>query len=59
MTSTKILNKIRKLRLDKGFSQENMADELQTSRTSYARLENGETELTWRAIDDIAKILTN
>ncbi len=22
-----------------------------------ARLENGETELTWRAIDDIAKIL--
>ena len=36
-------NKIRRLRENKGFSQEEMAERLNISRSAYGRMENGET----------------
>ncbi|WP_433627454.1 helix-turn-helix domain-containing protein [Chryseobacterium cucumeris] len=36
-------SKIRRLRENKGFSQEEMAERLQISRSAYSRIKNGET----------------
>jgi len=36
-------SKIRRLRENKGFSQEEMAERLQISRSAYSRIESGET----------------
>lgn len=41
--NTQIGNKIRRLREHKGFSQEEMAEKLQISRSAYSRIESGET----------------
>ncbi|PWJ60351.1 helix-turn-helix protein [Dyadobacter jejuensis] len=49
--------KIRQLRLAKGFSQENMADMLGVSTTAYGDLERGRTELTLSRIESVANIL--
>ncbi len=57
MDTTNILNKIRVLRDKKGFSQEYMAQQFGIGRTSYTDIENENTQLTWKTIDDIAKIL--
>lgn len=39
-------NKIRKLRKDKGFSQENFAYEINMNRVYYGRIERGEQNLS-------------
>lgn len=49
--------KIRKIRLDKGFSQENMADMLRISTTAYGDIERNKTELTLARASKIAKVL--
>ena len=49
--------KIRKIRLDKGFSQENMADMLRISTTTYGDIERNKTELTLARASKIAKVL--
>jgi len=41
--NTQIGHRIRRLRENKGFSQEEMAERLHISRSAYSRIENGET----------------
>lgn len=49
--------KIRHFRLQKGFSQENMADMLGLSTTAYGDLERGRTELSVSRLESIAGLL--
>lgn len=49
-------SKIRRLRESKGFSQEEMAERLQISRSAYSRIENGETN-SW--VNHIEKLCEN
>ena len=42
--NSQIVNKIKKLRLEKGFSHIEMADKLNITRSAYQRLESGETK---------------
>jgi len=49
--------KIRELRVRKGFSQENMADELGMSTTNYSYIESGKVNLTIPKLEKVAKIL--
>lgn len=48
---------IRKIREQKGFSQEYMANILNISQASYARMENEETKITVERLQKIAEIL--
>jgi transcriptional regulator with XRE-family HTH domain len=50
-------DKIRQIRLTKGFSQENMADMLEISTTAYGDIERNKTELTITRATEIAKVL--
>lgn len=49
--------KIRQVRLQKGFSQENMADMLRISTTAYGDIERNKTELTIARATEIAGLL--
>lgn len=49
-------SKIRRLRENKGFSQEEMAERLQISRSAYSRIESGETN-SW--VNHIEKLCEN
>ena len=48
---------IRKIRESKGFSQDYMANVLDISQASYARLENEDTKVTVERLSKIAEIL--
>ncbi|MFN4145269.1 MAG: helix-turn-helix domain-containing protein [Runella sp.] len=48
---------IRQARVLKGFSQENMAEELGISTTSYGDIERGKTDVTLSRLHKIAEIL--
>lgn len=50
-------DKIRLLRLQKGLSQENMADMMGLSTSAYGDVERGRTELSYARIESIAKLL--
>lgn len=50
--------KVRQIRLMKGFSQENMADMLGISTTAYGDIERNKTELTISRATEIAKALS-
>ncbi|GAA4403439.1 hypothetical protein GCM10023187_19500 [Nibrella viscosa] len=49
--------RIRRLRLQRGYSQENMADLLSLSTTAYGDIERGKTELTLSRLEQIADVL--
>lgn len=49
-------NKLKKLRKNKNFSQEEMADYLNISQSAYARMENGESHSWASHINDICRI---
>ncbi|MBO9636976.1 helix-turn-helix domain-containing protein [Siphonobacter aquaeclarae] len=53
----KIHEKIRQLRLEKGYSQEVMAEELDLSTTAYGDVERGKTELTLARLERILQVL--
>jgi len=53
----KVLTKIRDIRKEKGFTLENMADELEISHTSYRNIENNQCKLTVERLIGIAEIL--
>ncbi len=53
----KVTTRIRKLRLEKGISQENVADELGITHSSYSKIERGETDPNLTRLIEIAKIL--
>lgn len=52
-----IEEKIRLHRLQRGLSQENMADLLNLSTTAYGDIERGKTDLTLSRLNQIAKVL--
>lgn len=49
-------NRIRKLRQERGISQENVADELGITHSAYAKIERGETDPNLSRLFDLAKI---
>ena len=49
-------NKLKNLRKQKGWSQEQVADYLSLSQSAYARMENGESNSWANNIDKICKI---
>jgi len=51
------LEKIRSIRMDKGYSQEYMADKLNISQAKYSRLENGSTEFTIKILGKLILLL--
>ncbi|QAR29873.1 XRE family transcriptional regulator [Ornithobacterium rhinotracheale] len=53
----KVSANIRRIREQKGYSQEYMAQELEISQASYARIENEETKLSIDRLFEIANIL--
>ena len=55
--ASNLSEKIRLIRLQKGLSQENMADMLGLSTTAYGDLERGRTELSVSRVENIAKLL--
>ena len=52
-----VLEKIRSIRIDKGYSQEYMADKLNISQAKYSRLENGTTEFTISLLGELIPLL--
>lgn len=50
-------NKIRVVRISKGLSQSNMADELGIDTANYGRMERGQTKITLDRLEAIANIL--
>ncbi len=52
-----ILNRIKELRKNKGFSYENMADELNISPSSYRKIEMNQSKLTVDRLVKISEIL--
>ena len=52
-----IRERIKKIRTEKGYSQEYMADMLSISQNSYHKLERGHTRISLHKFIDIAKIL--
>ena len=55
--NSQIVNKIKKLRLEKGFSHTEMADKLNITRSAYQRLESGETYSWAKYLDNIMETL--
>jgi len=52
-----ILERIKKIRVEKGYSQEYMADMLSISQNAYHKLERGHTRINLQKFIDISKIL--
>ena len=52
-----ILVKIRKIRLEKSFSQEYMANELGITQSQYGKIENGVVKLSYERLQKIARVL--
>lgn len=52
-----LVDKIRAFRTIKNFSQENLAQMLGISLTAYAKLERGETEMSFTRLEQIAKTM--
>ncbi|MHA4736434.1 helix-turn-helix domain-containing protein [Dyadobacter sp. MSC1_007] len=55
--TSNLSEKIRQIRLQKGLSQENMADMLGLSTTAYGDIERGRTELSVTRLENVAKLL--
>jgi transcriptional regulator with XRE-family HTH domain len=51
-----IVDKIKRLRLQKGFNHTDMADKLNITRSAYQRLENGETYSWAKYLEEILDI---
>ena len=52
-----IVDKIKKLRISKGYSHNDMADKLHITRSAYQRLESGETYSWAKYFEEITEIL--
>ena len=53
----KIFSNIRKIRMMKGFSQQNIADELGINQKHYSKIENGYVDISITRLFQIAKAL--
>lgn len=54
--NTTIANKLKRLRKQHGFSQEQVADHLHITQSTYGRMENGETNSWVSYIESICKL---
>lgn len=52
-----LTDKIRTLRIMKGYSQEYMANELEISQNAYSKLEAGKTQISVKRVYEIALVL--
>lgn len=57
MDNPSIKRRISRLREEKGYTQQNMADMLDIDRNTYRSIETGKTELIYKRMEDIARIL--
>ena len=57
MLSKTFCKRLRVFRIEKGWTQENMADELGLSFNGYAKIERGESDVSLMKIEKIAKVL--
>ncbi len=55
--ASELSDKIRLIRLQKGLSQENMADMMGLSTSAYGDIERGRTELSYARLENISKLL--
>lgn len=53
----KIRERLKKIRIEKGLTQDNMADMLYISQNSYHKLENGHTKMSLDKFIDICNVL--
>ncbi len=53
----KVLEKIKSIRTEKGFSHDYMAIQMELSQVAYTKIENGNTKLTVERLYRIAEIL--
>ncbi len=53
----KVGQKLHLLRIEKGLTQEDMAEQLHLSTSAYCKIEYGETDLTLTRLNKIAKVL--
>lgn len=53
----KIIEKIAEMRTKKGFSYENVAQDLDLSTSAYRKIETGETKLTVERLKQLSKVL--
>jgi transcriptional regulator with XRE-family HTH domain len=53
----KVSERIRKIRVIKGLTQENVAEEMGISHGAYAKIERGETDPNTSRLHDIASVL--
>jgi len=53
----KIRERIKKIRFEKGLTQDNMADMLHISQNAYHKLENGHSKMNLSKFIDICKVL--
>jgi len=52
-----IVQKIKTIRNERGFSQEEVADKLGMSRQRYIRIESNQVPITFKVIEELARIL--
>ena len=57
VTEMTLMDKIRAFRTIKNLSQENVAQMIGISSTAYAKLERGETEMTYTRLEQVSKAL--
>ncbi|MDR2585725.1 MAG: helix-turn-helix domain-containing protein [Prevotellaceae bacterium] len=57
VTIENVIKKIAAVRLRKGYSYENMADDLQITPAAYRKIETGDTKLTVERLFKISEIL--
>ena len=50
-------NRIKELRIEKKISQEEVASAIDTTRQRYSRIEKGQIDISFRMIQEIAKVL--
>jgi transcriptional regulator with XRE-family HTH domain len=55
-TLRRIAQKIHKLRIEKGYTQETMADLLKMSDSGYAKMERGEVDISVSRLDQVAEV---
>jgi transcriptional regulator with XRE-family HTH domain len=50
--------KLKEIRTLKGFSQQDMADQLNISQMAYSKIERNKTQLNWDKLNKLAEILS-
>ncbi|WP_291136964.1 helix-turn-helix domain-containing protein [Flavobacterium sp. UBA7663] len=57
MINNRVCTKIKILRLEKNFTQDYLAEQLNISQSYYAKIENGKKEMSIKMFFDVLKIL--